>query len=337
MQTQSQTINNNPLVSVVVPVYNGAEFITESLNRVLAQTYQPLEVIVIDDGSKDNTVVKLKAFGDKITWKSIPNQGPANARNVGLSLAKGEYIAFLDADDLWFETKVSRQMESFAAFPEVGFSCCNFMARRGGADQPLTVHFSMLGISKDLIFDVPYPHNPFILLMRENFVGTASNVVVKKSLVDKVGRFNTKYVNSQEFECWLRCALATKFFIQSDVLMEKQSHPGNWSGQKIRSYTFQKMLTQDTINNNYQYLKDNGLLDECYFTLARKNYDLGNLHFENKDVKKAFSLYWEGFQTTLSFRNLCLFLSVISKKGLRLLSGGFLSKKKIKGLMTTKT
>src|SRR5690242_7680603 len=110
----------NPLVSVIIPVYNGAEVITNTLNAVLAQTYKPFEVIVIDDGSKDNTVEKLKEFGDRIVFKSTPNQGPAKARSEGLRLAKGEFVSFLDHDDLWFKNKMEKQMQVFRDHPEVG-------------------------------------------------------------------------------------------------------------------------------------------------------------------------------------------------------------------------
>ena len=325
----------NPLVSVVVPVYNGSDYVVQGLNSILAQSYQPIEIIVIDDGSTDDTAEKLKSFGNKITWKTIPNQGPANARNQGLNLAKGQYIAFLDCDDVWFRNKIAKQIEALAAHPDAGFCCCNFIGRRGPRNR-LANNFKSLGIYEQLTFNVPVKE-PFRLLMRENFIGTASNVVVRRDVLERAGSFNTKYVNAQEFEFWLRCSLKTDFVILSEMLMFKRGHPHNWSGNKKRSYSYRKLVTADTIKNNFEFLRKSNMLEECYLILARKTYQLGNIYFEEKDVKTAFSLYWEGLRTSPSPENLKMFLGIVFKKGLRLLTGDRLSREALDRLVNKKS
>ncbi len=98
-----------PLVSVIVPCYNAARFLPEALATIRAQRYEPLEILVVDDGSTDNTPDVVSGFGSEVRYLRKPNGGPASARNLGLREARGEWIAFLDADDQWPEGKLELQ------------------------------------------------------------------------------------------------------------------------------------------------------------------------------------------------------------------------------------
>lgn len=98
------------LLSVIMPVYNGAEFLAEAVASIAAQAYQPLEIIVVDDGSTDETAAVVQRLGGEIRYFYQPNQGPAAARNAGLAVAQGELIAFLDVDDLWPVDKLAQQI-----------------------------------------------------------------------------------------------------------------------------------------------------------------------------------------------------------------------------------
>ena len=112
----------NPLVSCVMPVYNGETYLAEAIRSVLAQTYSPIEIIVVDDGSTDGSPLILAGFGRNVLTVQQRNAGPAAARNRGIAEANGEYIAFLDADDLWVPTKTAVQMRHFAETPDLGVS-----------------------------------------------------------------------------------------------------------------------------------------------------------------------------------------------------------------------
>ncbi len=107
------------LISCIVPVYNGEHYLSEALDSIIAQTYRPLEIIVVDDGSTDETPHIVGRYGQQITYLRQNNQGPAAARNRGIGNAHGEFIAFLDADDLWHREKLARQMARFKARPEL--------------------------------------------------------------------------------------------------------------------------------------------------------------------------------------------------------------------------
>jgi glycosyltransferase involved in cell wall biosynthesis len=109
----------SPLVSVVMPAYNAQEFLAEAIESVERQAYEPLEVILVDDGSTDNTARVVSAFGERVHYFLQAHRGVAAARNMGLRLAKGELIAFLDADDLWPEQALRLELEILAKAQEV--------------------------------------------------------------------------------------------------------------------------------------------------------------------------------------------------------------------------
>ena len=110
----------NPLVSVIIPTYNSGHFVSAAIQSALAQTYQPLEVIVVDDGSTDDTKERISAWEGSIHYVRQPNRGPAAARNRGITLARGDLIAFLDADDVWLPQKLQKQVELLRHRPEAG-------------------------------------------------------------------------------------------------------------------------------------------------------------------------------------------------------------------------
>src|SRR5438093_12571348 len=103
------------MISCVVPVFNGERYLAEALESILEQSYRPLEIIVADDGSTDGTRAVVAHYGTQVRYLWQPNSGPAAARNLGLSAARGEFVAFLDADELGHPEKLERQMARFAA------------------------------------------------------------------------------------------------------------------------------------------------------------------------------------------------------------------------------
>src|SRR5213078_156464 len=113
--------DEQPLVSVIIPVYNGARYLRAALESVFAQTYRPIEVIVVDDGSGDDSGVIAQSFPD-VHFIHQENQGVAAARNHGFDAARGEFIAFLDQDDLWTPEKLKVQVNYLLNHPDVGYT-----------------------------------------------------------------------------------------------------------------------------------------------------------------------------------------------------------------------
>jgi len=122
MTDQKECVVNRFLISCIVPVFNGERYLRETLDSILAQTYRSIEVIVADDGSTDDTARVVESYGQTIRYIKQDNAGASAARNLGLSAARGEFVAFLDADDLWHPEKLARQMAFFDACPGLGLS-----------------------------------------------------------------------------------------------------------------------------------------------------------------------------------------------------------------------
>jgi len=129
---------HEPLVSAVIPAHNAGHYLGEAIESVLEQTHAPIELIVIDDGSDDDTGAVARSFEPEITFIEQSNQGEWGARNTGIAAAQGEYLAFLDADDVWVPEKTSVQLEALAD-PEVDLVFANthrFRSPELGADDP---------------------------------------------------------------------------------------------------------------------------------------------------------------------------------------------------------
>jgi glycosyltransferase involved in cell wall biosynthesis len=114
--------SDSPLISCIVPVFNGERYLNEALDSIFAQSYRRLEIIVVDGGSTDGTMAVVAGYRDRLRYATQPNCGPAVARNLGLSAARGEFVAFLDQDDIWEQRKLEKQMARFAARREIDLS-----------------------------------------------------------------------------------------------------------------------------------------------------------------------------------------------------------------------
>ncbi|MDY6945264.1 MAG: glycosyltransferase family A protein [Pseudomonadota bacterium] len=122
---------SNPLVSVIIPTYNRAALLREAVESALQQTYSPIEVVVVDDGSTDDTGAVMQEFGERIRYSRRPNGGVNAARNVGIKQAKGQFLAFLDSDDLWEPYKIELQVALLKKFADAAFTFSNFFIFTG--------------------------------------------------------------------------------------------------------------------------------------------------------------------------------------------------------------
>lgn len=161
MKTSEAGIANRLTVSCVVPARDAACYIREALESVLAQTYRPIEVLVVDDGSEDETARLARGLWREITVLSQPASGPAAARNRGLGAAQGSFVTFLDADDTWHPEKLARQMALLRSQPDVGISLCHV--------QPVT---SPALAPDDARLDLQSPVKPATLVARREIFAT---------------------------------------------------------------------------------------------------------------------------------------------------------------------
>src|SRR5216683_7251951 len=211
--------NSNPLVSAIIPTYNRTHIICDAVESILAQTYRQIEVIVVDDGSKDDTLPRLKQYGDRIRVVSQANAGPAAARNRGIAMAQGELIAFLDSDDLWLSTKIERQV---ALLQRAGESvpCClsNIMMKWNSGDRA----------SFDIALLKPPAEQGVWLNVDEvlatRFVLFNQGIVIRRKVLEKIGGFDESIRYLEDVEFPLRLSLEGPWaFIQTPLVIWRES------------------------------------------------------------------------------------------------------------------
>jgi glycosyltransferase involved in cell wall biosynthesis len=201
-----------PLVSVVIPVYNGARYLREALESVFAQTYRPFEVIVVDDGSVDDSSLIAQSFPE-VRYIRQANQGVAAARNNAIDTARGQFLAFLDQDDLWTPEKLRLQIGHLLSHPELGYTLTQqkFFLDPGAA---LPSWFR-----KELFDSV---HTGWVL-------GT---LVVRRTTFEQVGNFSTGYAAANDSDWFFRAkAAAIPMAVVPELLLLKRIHEANESAR----------------------------------------------------------------------------------------------------------
>lgn len=192
------------LASVVIPTYNREKTIQRAVDSVLAQTYQPIEVIVVDDGSTDGSLALLQGYGGRIRVLSQKNQGPGAARNTGIRAATGEVVGFLDSDDVWLPEKLSRQIHLLNQVDKLGIQCCVCNARMIQANGAETMAFAIA----DLFPVTPEGiwKNPLEILLTR-FLLFNQTVLVRRELLNEVGCFDEKHRLLEDYELAIRLAM----------------------------------------------------------------------------------------------------------------------------------
>jgi glycosyltransferase involved in cell wall biosynthesis len=175
-------------VSCIIPVFNGERYLGEALDSVLGQSYGSVEVIVADDGSTDGTRRVVSAYDARVRYLHQENAGHAAARNLGLGAACGEFVAFLDADDLWHSDKLEYQMRRFRARPELDF--CVTQVRNFW--------------SPDMAPPEGLPHDPTLTPAVPGY--SSVTLLAKRRLFDTVGRFNPALRHGDDTEWFMRAA-----------------------------------------------------------------------------------------------------------------------------------
>jgi glycosyltransferase involved in cell wall biosynthesis len=185
-------LNEQPVISIVIPTYQHARYLDECIRSVLAQTYSNFEVIVVDDGSTDNTSEVLAKYGERIYTIRQDNHGLPAARNTGIRASKGEWIAFLDADDLWLPDKLVNQAEYFTN-TKIGLIFCDCFYFTG--DQvPSETAFTLYPPSKGDIFS---------RLFITNFIPMPT-VIARRTCFDQCGLFDETLKSCEDYDLWLR-------------------------------------------------------------------------------------------------------------------------------------
>lgn len=219
-----------PKVTVVIPAYNAMTYLPETLDSVLKQTCTDFEVLIINDGSKDNIIQWVSEITDpRVRLISQENQGLPGARNTGIAHAQGKYIAFLDADDLWEPSKLEKQLECFQQHPEAGVV------------YTWTLLVDEYGKPTGRIFASQAEGNVWRQLLETDVISNGSCATVRKECFDTVGVFDRSLTSAEDLDMWLRIAVQYQFAVVKEPLTFYRQYATSMS--KNRQRMFQNLQT----------------------------------------------------------------------------------------------
>jgi len=228
-----------PLVDVIIPAYNASRFLRAAVDSALSQDGVPLRVIVIDDGSTDDTAAIARSYGDPVLVISQENKGLPGARNSGLSISTAPYVALLDADDIWRHGKLARQVAVLRDHPEVGLVFTDMTIFKGEEEivedgfllaTPRYAELPRTPLGDDAVL---LPESLVQGLMRENFI-SPSTVMLRREAIIGVGGFDEAFRVCEDAECWLRTLWKWRAIAIEERLVLSRYSDSNLSTQAER-------------------------------------------------------------------------------------------------------
>jgi glycosyltransferase involved in cell wall biosynthesis len=201
-----------PEVSVVIPTYNSARYVGQAVDSVLAQGFEDLEVIVVDDGSTDDTAEVIGAKGAPVRYLHQANRGVSVARNHGIAECSGRYVAFLDADDVWAPQKLTKQVEALRGATTERVCYSAFLATDPDLNPIEVRRRGLVGTALET------------LLVHGNVVGGGSTVLCERELFDEAGGFDPHLSQCADWDMWVRLAARTEFLYLDEPLVSYRQH-----------------------------------------------------------------------------------------------------------------
>jgi len=271
-----------PLVSVVIPTYNMSKYIAESVNSVLTQTYRHLDVIVIDDGSDDNTKLAVEPLlsDSRLTYHYQDNSGAPSARNKGVSLARGEFVAFNDADDIWKPEKLQKQVKLFQHDTATGVVYSDRLWIDGDGceiESPPKYRYRGSAAYRTLIIENVVP---------------MSSAVVRRSLLSQVGGFDERFPCGDDWDIWLRLSTHTSFDYVADALVLHRKWPQQMTRSKLPFAQANFDIYRKWIDSNPGILSRRELLHGWAARHARYSRALFRVGRKPEAFKAAFRALW---------------------------------------------
>ena len=256
-------------VTVIIPAYNAAATIAETIRSVLQQTHQPSEVVVVNDGSQDSTQVEVQKFGDRVRLINQKNQGVSAARNHGIALSKTEWVSFLDSDDTWLPEKLAEQAKLLAANPELDWCSTRYWVC--GSPRFLSSYLS----------DKHLPEGNQHRIDALDAISTTVNiwvstVVIKKEVVEAAGGFCTELSSTADNDLWIRVASKSREIgFVNQPLANYRLDPGSMSAAAGRSISASRYNFFDRLA---EYIQNSDSELRCYYERIFDRY-VGNYMF----------------------------------------------------------
>jgi len=288
----------SPVISVILPTYNCANFLPHSIQSILSQTYDSYEIIVVDDGSTDNTKEVLNPFMQKIKYVSYHwNKGAHVARNIGIRQALGKYIAFIDADDLWLPEKLQTDVDYLETHPDISMTYSKHINIDSNGNK--------LGEGSRIMLP---SGNIFIQLFSEqNFIITSS-VVVRREVFGTTGIFDEQLFNCQDWDMWLRIAYHFKVAGINKLLIKYRHDLRSLSKNRDNVLKYQKAVIDKTYTSFKG--KGNGINEKLYKKrLASHHAKVGRYYLRTGNKALALENFYSSLKyNLLNFRTIRYYL-----------------------------
>ncbi len=314
----------NSSLSAIIPVYNGERFIRDAVNSILSQTYAVDEIVIIDDGSKDNSAIIAEEMSKNA---SIPirvfrqeNAGVSAARNLGLIKSSGKLIAFLDVDDIWFESKIKTQVAVYERLNDENlFVFTDYYSDE--EREEARKFFTTKGYN--VCLGDNYSRKDFQLaFVQQNFVGTASTIVFNRELALKIGGFNAKLNHSEDFDFILRYSQHARMVAVDTPMVMKRHHGENLTGNNKLHYWSHNNVLESSFKVNPNYCRYN--FDSDVLDAMKLSYDQYTIRYCNELYEDSSWLgikyYVKNFPTIKTFSGLKEYSMAFFRKLIRLLS-----------------
>jgi glycosyltransferase involved in cell wall biosynthesis len=300
---QSKLDSHEIMISVVIPAYNAAKHVADSVASAFRQTLQPLEVLVIDDGSSDGTAEAAEKAGARVIRQK--NMGVSAARNRGITEARGEWIAFLDADDRWLPDKLQKQASALALHPEADFISTDFAREQRYQTQHAAwmksrpVYQAMVGDRLQQPFVFLSPEEIASSLTFENYIPTSS-VMARRLHLREVGGFDERMDYCEDHDLWLRILRASSAIILQESLVIYKMHESSASAQWSRILEGDVHLARMIQLTPHRY--NQVAVEKSKSRLTDALFVLGSHHVRSRRAQNGIVPLWESFRRRKSFR-----------------------------------
>ena len=291
------TADSSSSVSVIIPTFNGSRWVRDAIDSVLGQTYANLQVIVVNDGSTDDTHQVLASYGNRILCVQQLRKGVSAARNTGIRASQGKYIAFLDHDDLWLPDKLTLQVATLENNPDVAVVFCNYTPF--GNPVSYLTGFDRAPVLRGIPRKKIPPHG-FMLdrpslfpeVLRDLFAMT-STILLRKECFDTVGLYDEEISGVEDWHMCLRLARRFRFAYVDMVLAQRREHATNLSHQNegvTELINVLERLTQQIAFTPQEKRLVLEKLQVLYYGLAYTKHSAYNLHAARNYLLKSLQL-----------------------------------------------
>lgn len=297
--------DGKPTVSVIIPSYNAGPLLRDAIESVMKQTYGDCEIIVIDDGSTDETPSLIHSYGTRIRSYRQANRGASAARNLGIAKARGKYIAFLDSDDVWLPTKLAEQVPLLDADPSLGLVYSDWTVISG---RVVVAHSFLKGKPAESGY-------AFEAIVRCGFILT-SGVVVRKTFLDLVGGFDESLVIAQDYDLWLRLCYRWKIaLVNKPLFIKRNRHAGlsaDLEGTAVeRVALFEKALSMyPDLSARHRRLMRQQLMQN-YWDIGYNNFARGTFGAARRHFLRSLKAEWTSGKSLVYLFASCLPVALV--------------------------